>query len=128
MNQKVLTGFALNPNVYGVVIIGLGCETVPHAKLRGKIQAMTSKPVVSFGSQEAVATLTAPGCAACLGIHQGLLAEGEACISSTNRNFPGRMGNVKGEIYLGSPASVAAAAIEGAIADPRKYLEGRGEA
>ena len=77
---------------------------------------------------EAGATLTAPGCAACLGIHQGLLAEGEACISSTNRNFPGRMGNVKGEIYLGSPASVAAAAIEGAIADPRKYLEGRGEA
>lgn len=77
---------------------------------------------------EAGATLTAPGCAACLGIHQGLLAEGEACISSTNRNFPGRMGNVKGEIYLGSPASVAAAAIEGAIADPRKYLEGREEA
>lgn len=77
---------------------------------------------------EAGATLTAPGCAACLGIHQGLLAEGEACISSTNRNFPGRMGNVKGRIYLGSPASVAAAAIEGAIADPRKYLEERGEA
>ena len=77
---------------------------------------------------EAGATLTAPGCAACLGIHQGLLAEGEACISSTNRNFPGRMGNVKGRIYLGSPASVAAAAIEGAIADPRKYLEDRGEA
>ena len=51
---------------------------------------------------EAGATLTAPGCAACLGIHQGLLAEGETCISSTNRNFPGRMGSVKGEIYLGS--------------------------
>ena len=52
MSQKVLTGFACNPNVYGVVIIGLGCETVPHAKLREKIQAMTSKPVVSFGIQE----------------------------------------------------------------------------
>ena len=71
---------------------------------------------------EAGATLTAPGCAACLGIHQGLLAEWETCVSSTNRNFPGRMGNVKGRIYLGSPAAVAAAAIEGAIADPRKYL------
>ena len=57
MSQKVLTGFALNPNVYGVVIIGLGCETVPHAKLREKIQARCSKPVVSFGIQEEGGTL-----------------------------------------------------------------------
>ena len=57
MSQKILTGFACNPNVYGVVIIGLGCETVPHAKLREKIQAMTNKPVVSFGIQEEGGTL-----------------------------------------------------------------------
>lgn len=57
MSQKVLTGFALNPNVYGVVIIGLGCETVPHAKLREKIQAKCSKPVVSFGIQEEGGTI-----------------------------------------------------------------------
>lgn len=57
MSQKVLMGFALHPNVYGVVIIGLGCETVPHAKLREKIQAQTSKPVVSFGIQEEGGTL-----------------------------------------------------------------------
>ena len=57
MSQKVLTGFACNPNVYGVVIIGLGCETVPHRELREKIQAMTSKPVVSFGIQEEGGTL-----------------------------------------------------------------------
>ena len=57
MSQKVLTGFAMNPNVYGVVIIGLGCETVPHAKLREKIQARCSKPVVSFGIQEEGGTL-----------------------------------------------------------------------
>ena len=57
MSQKVLTGFACNPNVYGVVIIGLGCETVPHYKLREKIQAMTSKPVVSFGIQDEGGTL-----------------------------------------------------------------------
>ena len=57
MSQKVLTGFACNPNVYGVVIIGLGCETVPHNKLREKIQAMTSKPVVSFGIQNEGGTL-----------------------------------------------------------------------
>lgn len=57
MSQKVLTGFACNPNVWGVVIIGLGCETVPHARLREKIQAMTSKPVVSFGIQDEGGTL-----------------------------------------------------------------------
>ena len=57
MSQKILTGFACNPNVWGVVIIGLGCETVPHNKLREKIQAMTSKPVVSFGIQEEGGTL-----------------------------------------------------------------------
>ena len=57
MSQKILTGFACNPNVFGVVIIGLGCETVPHAKLREKIQSMTDKPVVSFGIQEEGGTL-----------------------------------------------------------------------
>ncbi len=57
MTQKVLTGFACNPNVYGVVILGLGCETVPHRELREKIQGMTSKPVVSFGIQDEGGTL-----------------------------------------------------------------------
>ncbi len=57
MSQKVLTGFACNPNVYGVVIIGLGCETVGHDKLKAKIQSMTSKPVVSFGIQDEGGTL-----------------------------------------------------------------------
>jgi len=57
MSQKVLTGFACNPNVFGVVIIGLGCETVGHKQLREKIQSMTSKPVVSFGIQEEGGTL-----------------------------------------------------------------------
>ncbi|MBQ3726374.1 MAG: altronate dehydratase, partial [Selenomonadaceae bacterium] len=57
MSQKILTGFACNPNVYGVVIIGLGCETVPHAKLREKIKTLTRKPVVSFGIQEEGGTL-----------------------------------------------------------------------
>lgn len=57
MSQKVLTGFALNPNVYGVVIIGLGCETVGHRELADKIRVMTSRPVVSFGIQEEGGTL-----------------------------------------------------------------------
>lgn len=71
---------------------------------------------------EAGATVSTPTCGACLGGHMGILAEGERCISSTNRNFVGRMGSPKSEVYLASPATVAASAIEGKIADPRKYL------
>ncbi len=71
---------------------------------------------------EAGCTLVSTGCAACLGTHEGLLAEGESCISSTNRNFPGRMGHNKARIYLASPAAVAASALAGSIADPRDYL------
>ena len=68
------------------------------------------------------ATVSAPTCGACLGGHMGVLAEGERCISSTNRNFVGRMGHPKSFVYLGSPATVAASAIEGKIADPRRYV------
>ncbi|MDR1242423.1 MAG: 3-isopropylmalate dehydratase large subunit [Deltaproteobacteria bacterium] len=71
---------------------------------------------------EAGATFVTPSCAACLGTHQGLLAAGETCISATNRNFPGRMGSTEADIFLASPASVAAAALEGKIVDPRAYL------
>jgi 3-isopropylmalate/(R)-2-methylmalate dehydratase large subunit len=69
---------------------------------------------------EAGAHLTTPGCGACPGGHGGLLAPGEVCLSSTNRNFRGRMGSPEAEVYLGSPASVAAAAVAGHIVDPRE--------
>jgi 3-isopropylmalate/(R)-2-methylmalate dehydratase large subunit len=69
------------------------------------------------------AMVTNPGCGACPGAHLGLLGRGERCISSSNRNFQGRMGSPEAEVCLASPATVAASAIEGRIADPRPYLE-----
>jgi 3-isopropylmalate/(R)-2-methylmalate dehydratase large subunit len=69
---------------------------------------------------EAGAHITASGCGACPGGHNGIVGAGEVCLSSTNRNFRGRMGSPEAQIYLGSPASVAAAAVAGEIVDPRE--------
>lgn len=71
---------------------------------------------------DAGAVILAPTCGVCVGLHSGLIASGETCISSSNRNFIGRMGSKEGRIFLGSPLTVAASAVTGRITDPRTLM------
>ena len=72
------------------------------------------------------ANIESSNCGPCFGKHMGVLSEGQRCLSTSNRNYRGRMGSEKAFIYLSSPAVAAASAIDGRITDPRKYL-GRGQ-
>jgi 3-isopropylmalate/(R)-2-methylmalate dehydratase large subunit len=81
-------------------------------------QALAKGYVGTF--MKAGAVVMNPGCGPCLGVHEGALGDGEVALSTTNRNFKGRMGNPNSEVYLCSPAVAAASAIKGVITDPRK--------
>jgi 3-isopropylmalate/(R)-2-methylmalate dehydratase large subunit len=107
----ILTGRKKAPGVRLIVI---------PASRKVYARALTEGLISIF--VEAGAAVMAPGCGPCVGVHEGILGDGEVCLSTQNRNFTGRMGNPNSFIYLGSPATAAASAVEGRIADPRKYL------
>ena len=109
---EILKGRKVHEDVR-LVIIPASDEVYQKAMERGYVQEL----------MKAGATFAATGCGPCLGTHAGLLADGEVCISATNRNFPGRMGSTGGQIYLSSPAGVAASAYKGCITDPREVIE-----
>ena len=108
---RILQGKTVHPRTR-FVIVPASKQVFLEAMAKGYIQTLV----------EAGATFVTPGCAACLGTHQGMIAQGETCITASSRNFPGRMGHNKGEIFVASPASVAAAALNGHIVNPGKYL------
>ncbi|KSB91548.1 3-isopropylmalate dehydratase [Caulobacter vibrioides] len=113
MAADVLRGRRVAPGVRLLVAPG-SARTAELAAREGVMETLLA----------AGAVLMPSGCGACAGMGAGILAEGETCISSTNRNFQGRMGHAGANVYLGSPYAVAAAAAAGRIVDPRPFLKG----
>ena len=115
MAARVLKGRQIAPGTR-LMIAPSSTKTTADAAADGTLEILLS----------AGAILLPSGCGACAGMGAGLLAAGEVCLSTTNRNFKGRMGHNDALVYLGSPYSVAAAALTGAITDPRPFLIGQG--
>lgn len=109
---KVLKGRKVNPRLRCIVIPGTQ-QVYLDALREGLIETFI----------RAGAAVSTPTCGPCLGGYMGILAEGERCISTTNRNFVGRMGSTKSEVYLANPAVAAASAIAGKIVSPEEILD-----
>jgi len=108
---RILKGRKINSNVR-LIVAPQTWEIYLKALEEGTIMTLV----------QAGAMIIPCGCGPCVGAHSGLLAPGEVAVSTGSRNFPGRMGSKEAFIYLVSPATAAASAIEGKIADPRKYV------
>ena len=110
-DAKILAGHKVKEGIRTIII---------PATQKIYLQAMEEGLLKIF--IEAGAVVSTPTCGPCLGGYMGILAEGERCVSTTNRNFVGRMGHVNSEVYLASPAVAAASAITGKISSPEEVM------
>ncbi|MDA4118754.1 MAG: aconitase/3-isopropylmalate dehydratase large subunit family protein [Thaumarchaeota archaeon] len=108
---KILKGRKVHPDT-NLIVIPASRKVYNWAMDNGVLRTIA----------ESGANIESSNCGPCFGKHMGILAPGDRCLSTSNRNYKGRMGSPEAFIYLGSPATAAATAVEGRIADPRKYL------